>query len=203
MDEEMSSLEKNETWSLTELPTAKKALHNKSVFKIKKEPDGIKRYKVSVQDAKTISTSLVSYFNLMKKQSPKMDEEIKDMAKVPHESAVGNLMYVIVCTRPYIAHAVGVVSRFLSNPGREHWEAVKWLLRYLKGTSKVVLYFSKKNLIFEGFPDANLGGCLDTRKSTMGYIFTLGGTAVSWMSRFQKSVALSTTEAEYMAKLLY
>ncbi|KAL8092162.1 hypothetical protein AgCh_034456 [Apium graveolens] len=154
--------------------------------------------KFSVQDAKTRSTPLVSHFNLTKKQSPKMDEGKKDMAKVPYASAVGSLMYAMVCTRPDIAHAVGVVSRFMSNPGREHWEAVKWLLRYLKGTSKVALCFSKKDVILEGFSDADLGGCLDTRKSTTGYIFTLGGTAVSWMSRLQKSVALSTTEAEYM-----
>lgn len=155
--------------------------------------------KFSVQDAKTRSTPLATHFNLTKKQSPKMDEGKKDMAKVPYASAVGSLMYAMVCTRPDIAHAVGVVSRFMSNPGREHWEAVKWLLRYLKGTSKVALCFSKKDVILEGFSDADLGGCLDTRKSTTGYIFTLGGTAVSWMSRLQKSVALSTTEAEYMA----
>ena len=155
--------------------------------------------KFSIQDAKTRSTPLATHFNLTKKQSPKTDEDKKDMAKVPYASAVGSLMYAMVCTRPDIAHAVGVVSRFMSNPGKEHWEAVKWLLRYLKGTSKIALCFRKKDVILEGFSDADLGGCLDTRKSTTGYIFTLGGTAVSWMSRLQKSVALSTTEAEYMA----
>ena len=155
--------------------------------------------KFSIQDAKTRSTPLAAHFNLTKKQSPKTDEDKEYMAKVPYASAVGSLMYAMVCTRPDIAHAVGVVSRFMSNPGREHWEAVKWLLRYLKGTSKIALCYNKKDVILEGFSDADLGGCLDTRKSTTGYIFTLGGTAVSWMSRLQKSVALSTTEAEYMA----
>ncbi|KAL8092834.1 hypothetical protein AgCh_034910 [Apium graveolens] len=116
--------------------------------------------------------------------------EMKDM---------GVTKQAMVSTRPNVAHAVRVVSRFMSNPGREHWEAVKWLLRYLKGTSKVALYFSKKDVILEGFSDADLGGCLDTRKSTTGYIFTLGGTTVSWMSRLQKSIALSRTKAEYMA----
>lgn len=155
--------------------------------------------KFNLQDAKIRSTPLGAHFNLTKKQSPQTDEDKEEMANVPYASAVGSLMYAMVCTRPDIAHAVGVVSRFMSNPGREHWEAVKWLLRYLKGTSKVALCFRRKDVILEGFADADLGGCEDTRKSTTGYTFTLGGTAVSWMSRLQKSVALSTTEAEYMA----
>jgi len=79
-------------------------------------------------------------------------------------------MYAMVCTRPDIAHAVGVVSRFLSNPGKEHWEGVMWILRYLKGTSKMHLSFKKSNLTLQGFSDADLGGDLDGRKSTTGYI---------------------------------
>ena len=87
------------------------------------------------------------------------------------------------CTRPDIVHEVAVVSRFMSNPGKGHWEAIKWLLRYLKGTSKIALCYKKRDVILEGFSDADLGGCLDTRKSATGYIFTLGGKSVSWMSR--------------------
>ena len=62
-------------------------------------------------------------------------EEKEGMAKVPYSSIVGNVMYAMVCTRPDIAHAVGVVSRFLEDPGKEHWEAVKWILMYLRGSS--------------------------------------------------------------------
>ena len=76
--------------------------------------------KFSVQDAKTRSTPLASHFNLTKKQSPNTNECKKYMDKAPYVSAVGSLMYAMVCTRPDIAHAVGVVSRFMSNPGREH-----------------------------------------------------------------------------------
>ena len=108
-------------------------------------------------------------------------------------------MYAMVCTRPDIAYAVGVVSRYMADPGGEHWEAVKWLLRYLKGTSCVGLCFSKSSVVLQGSCDANLGGDLDRRKSTTGYAFTLGGTTVSWMSRLQKSVSFSTTKAKYMA----
>ena len=88
------------------------------------------------------------------------------MAKLPYASAVGSLMYVMVCTRPDIAHAMGIVRRFTSNPEKEHCEAIEWLLRYLKGTSKIALCFRRKDVILEGFSDADLGGYLDTRKST-------------------------------------
>ena len=101
------------------------------------------------------------------------------MSRVPYASAVGSLMYAMVCTRPDITHAVGVVSRFLSNPAKEHWEGVKWILRYLKGTSEMCLCFRKGNLTLQGFSDADLGGDFDTKKSTTDYIFTLGGTAMS------------------------
>ena len=86
------------------------------------------------------------------------------MSRVPYASAVGSLMYAMVCTRPDIAHAIGVVNRFLSNPAKEHWECVKWILRYLKGTSKMCLCFRKGNLTLQGFSDADLGGDFDTKK---------------------------------------
>ncbi|XP_047331295.1 uncharacterized protein LOC124934840 [Impatiens glandulifera] len=81
--------------------------------------------------AKVVSSPLTTNFKLTDKDCPTSKEDIEDMDKVPYASAVGILMYAMVCTRPDIAHAVGVVSRFLSNPGRKHWEAVKWILRYL------------------------------------------------------------------------
>ncbi|GJW87087.1 retrovirus-related pol polyprotein from transposon TNT 1-94 [Tanacetum coccineum] len=110
-----------------------------------------------------------------------------------------SVMYAMMCTRPDIAHAVRVVSRFMSNPGKEHWEAVRWLLRYLKGTLKATLCFSRKEVVLEGLSDSDYEGCLDSGKSTMGYVFTVGDTVVSWMSKIHNCVAMSTTEAEYMA----
>ncbi|KAL6195864.1 hypothetical protein ACLB2K_031481 [Fragaria x ananassa] len=109
-----------------------------------------------------------------------------------------SLMYAMVCTRLNIAHAVGVVSRYLSNSGSEHWEAVKWILKYLRGTSKLCLSFGGSGSILEGFTDADLAGDLDNIKSTSGYLFTFCEGAVSWQSKLQKCVALSTTEAEYI-----
>ena len=121
------------------------------------------------------------------------------MDAVPYASAVGSLMYAMVSTIPDIAQAVGVVSRHLQNPGREHWAAVKWILRYLAGTTDYALCFGTNDLSLQGFVDADHAGDMDTGRSTTGYVFTFSGAAVSWMSQLQKVVALSTTEAEYMA----
>ncbi|XP_070004356.1 secreted RxLR effector protein 161-like [Nicotiana sylvestris] len=151
------------------------------------------------QQRMTRSTLLESHLNLSRDQSPKTNEERKYMPKVPYASTVGSLMYVMVCTRPDIAHAVRVISRYMSDLGKEHWESVKWILLYLKSTTGTTLCFKKSNIILQGFADANLGRDLDSQKSTTGYVFTLGGTAVSWTFRLHKSVALSTIEVEYMA----
>lgn len=152
-----------------------------------------------VNDAKPRTTPLANHIKLSKEQSPKTTQEREDMALVPYASAVGSLMYATVCTRPDIAHVVGVVSRYMANPEKEHWKAVKWLLRYLRGTSSTSLCFGNDKVILQGFIDVDLGGYVDLSKSTFGYIYTIGGTAVSWKSRLQKCVALSSTEAEYVA----
>ena len=153
----------------------------------------------SMGDAKPVGCPLAAHFKLSKEQMPTSDEEKAYMERVPYASAVGSLMYAMVCTRPDIAHAVGVVSRYMSNPGREHWEAVKWILRYLRGTADLSLCFGQDGSGLQGFVDADMAGDVDGRKSTIGYVYALGGTAVSWVSKLQKIVALSTTEAEYVA----
>ncbi|KAL5805411.1 hypothetical protein ACOSQ4_028144 [Xanthoceras sorbifolium] len=153
----------------------------------------------NMQDAKPVSTPLGVHFRLSKEQSPKTEEERTHMAKVPYASAIGSLMYAMVCTRPDIAQAVGAVSRYMNNPGKIHWEAVKWILRYLRGTTNKTLCFKGGDTTLTGYVDADLAGNVDIRKSTTGYVYTLGGTAVSWVSQLQKIVALSTTEAEYVA----
>ena len=92
-------------------------------------------------------------------------------------------MYAMVCTRPDIAHAVGVVSRYMNNPGKEHWMAVKWILRYLRGTKNQALCFSGSNIALKGYVDADMAGDRDNRRSTTRYVFTVGGTTVSWVSK--------------------
>jgi hypothetical protein len=121
------------------------------------------------------------------------------MSKVPYSSEVGSLMYAMVCTRPDIAHAVGVVSRYMNNPGKEYWEAEKWILRYLRGTATHALCFGGSNIFLQGYVDSDMAGDKDNRRSTTGYVFTIGGMIVSWILKLQKVVALSTIEVEYVA----
>ncbi|KAE8711604.1 Detected protein of confused Function [Hibiscus syriacus] len=124
----------------------------------------------NMQDANPVSTPLGVHFRLSKDQSPKTEEERAHIVKVPYASAIGSLMYVMVCTRPDIAQAVGAVSRYMNST---------------LGSSQMDPQISAGNV--------------DIRRSTAGYVYTLEGTAVSWVSQLQKIVALSTTEAEYVA----
>ena len=153
----------------------------------------------NMDKAKPINCPLAGHFKLSSSQCPTSDEEKNEMQKTPYASVVGSLMYAMVCTRPDIAHAVVVVSRFLSDSGKEHWATVKWILRYLQGTSKMSLCFGKGEPILDGFTDSNMAGDVDSQKSTSGYFITFVGGAVAWQSRLQKCVALSTTKAEFIA----
>ena len=153
----------------------------------------------NMDKAKVVSTPLATHFRLSVKQSPSTEKEKEEMQKVPYASAVGSLMYAMICTRPDLAYAVGTVSRFLSNPGREHWNAVKWIMRYLRGTSNLKLCFGNEKPVLVGYTDSDMAGDIDSRKSTSGYLITFTGGAVAWQSRLQKCVALSTTESEFIA----
>jgi hypothetical protein len=112
-------------------------------------------------------------------------------------------MYAMVCTRPYIAHAVGVLSRYMSKPGKEHWTTVKRVFRYLRGTTNYGLCYQGRPRLhrvvdIHGFVDANWAGDLDRRRSTSGYVFNLFGGAISSMSKRQAILALSNTKSKYM-----
>ena len=107
-------------------------------------------------------------------------------------------MYAMVSTQPDIAFAVGVVSRFMSQPGRNHWAAVKSILRYLKGTKGKNICYGKGDLKLHGYCFSDMAGDVDTRKSTYGYIYTLARGAISWCPQLERIVALSTTEVEYI-----
>ncbi|XP_072054403.1 secreted RxLR effector protein 161-like [Arachis hypogaea] len=106
-------------------------------------------------------------------------KEKAEMKNISYASAVRNLMYAIVCTRSDIAHAVGVVSRFLSNPGKKHWQEVKRILIYLNGTSRFCLYFGSGQLVLDGCKDADTVGDLDSRKSTSSYMMAFARGVVS------------------------
>ncbi|KAH9725713.1 hypothetical protein KPL70_007982 [Citrus sinensis] len=153
----------------------------------------------NMQDCKSISIPLPVNFKLSSSMCPSNEVERKEMSRVPYASAVGSLMFAMICTRSDIAQAVGAVSRYMANPGGEHWIAVKRIMRYIRGTSDVALCYGGSEFTVRGYVDSNFAGDLDKRKSTTGYVFTLAGAAVSWVSKLQTAVALSTTEAEYMA----
>jgi hypothetical protein len=126
------------------------------------------------------------------------------MSHVSYASAVGSLIYTMVCTRPYIAHAVGVLSSYMSKLGKDHWTTVKRVFRYLRGTTSYGLCYQGRPgldrvLEIHGFVDADWARDMDRRISKSGYVFNLFGGATSWMRKRQVVVALSTTEAEYMA----
>ena len=135
--------------------------------------------KFNMNEAKPVSTPLGSHFKLSKEQSLKIEEEMDHMSKVPYVSAIGNLMYAMVCTRPNIAHAVRVTSRFMSRPRKQHWEVVNCILRYLRGSLDTCLCFTGASLKLQSYVDADFAGDIDSRKSTTGFVFTLGGIVIS------------------------
>ena len=157
----------------------------------------LKRF--GMEDCKPIATPLDANTKFSSTMSPSSDKDFLEMKEIPYQQAIGSLMYAMLGTRPDIAFAVGALSRFSSNPGMHHWQGVKRIFRYLKGTKAQCLRFQadKKELV--GYCDADWGGDRDDRKSTGGYAFLLAGGAISWSSKKQPTVALSTTEAEYMA----
>ena len=151
--------------------------------------------KYGLLDAKSVSTPADPNVKLCKD-----DEVSKPVDSVMYQSMVGSLLYVAVATRPDISQAVGTVSKFNSSPSEAHLTAVKRILRYLKGTLDVTLKFKKTDddqLV--GFSDADYAGDLDDRRSTSGNVFLMSSGPVSWFSKKQAIVTLSTAEAEYVA----
>uniref|UniRef100_A0A803QJ02 GAG-pre-integrase domain-containing protein n=1 Tax=Cannabis sativa TaxID=3483 RepID=A0A803QJ02_CANSA len=125
--------------------------------------------KFGMEDAKPVIVPLAQHFRLTQNQTPHTDEKRKNMEKATYISCVGSLAYAMVCTRPDLAYSMSIVSRFLTDPGNEHWSALKWIMS------------------------------IDTRRSLTGYVFTFLGGCISWKSNLQKVVILSSIEAEYMA----
>ena len=139
--------------------------------------------------------------NRLTSSSKPMSQADQDaMRNVPYRNLVGALMYAMVATRPDIAFATIQVAKFNENPTLQHWTAAKRILRYLKGTIDYGLTFTRSNNFdVQGYSDADWAGDTDTRRSTTGYVFTAMGTPISWRSKLQRVVALSSCESELIA----
>src|SRR6266545_6324931 len=131
-------------------------------------------------------------------QSPSSTEDFARMQNIPYHEAVSLLMYASLSTRPDITYAVQTVSRFSTNPRIEHWETVKRIFRYLKGTKDLWLSYGGQRRELLGYADAD-GNMAKDRRAVSGYVFLIHGGAVSWSAKRQEVVSLSTTESEYIA----
>ena len=161
----------------------------------------------NLENANTVTSPMDPSVHLTKSQSPATDEEKEDMASVPYRELIGSLMYAAVATRPDIAHAVTALSQFLENPGHAHWQAAQRVVKYLKGTGDFGLTYGLADGV--GMPAGKPVGYTDAdfasqehRHSVSGYAFLVHGGAVSWSSKTQAVIALSSTEAEYIASML-
>ena len=149
-------------------------------------------------DCKPVATPMDPSMRFSKDQCPQTTEEIAEMRKVPYLEAVGSLNYLAVATRPDISFSVSLLAQFMGNPGRVHWEAVKRVFRYLKGTRDWKLVYGTEQDGLKGYTDAD-GASQEHRHAISGYAFLIDRGAVSWSSKKQELVTLSTAEAEYVA----
>ena len=150
--------------------------------------------KYSLSEAKIVSTPADINVKLKKD-----DGVSKEVNSVTYQSMVGSLLYAAIATCPDVAQAVGVVSKFCSKPTEAHLTAAKRILRYLKGTLNLAIKFQKSDEALVGYSDADWAGDLDDHHSTTGNLFLMAGGPISWVSKKQAVVALSTSEAEYVA----
>ena len=150
------------------------------------------------EDCKPLAMPMDPNTQLSKDQSPTSVKEKAEMSVVPYRESVGSLNWAAVGTRPDIAFVVGVLSQYLENPGWVHWEAVKRVFRYLQGTKDWKLTYGGATRGIIGFTDAD-GASQEHRRAISGSVILIDGGAVSWSSKKQELVTLSTTEAEYVA----
>ncbi|KAK2352400.1 secreted RxLR effector protein [Trifolium repens] len=158
----------------------------------------LKRF--SMHDSKKGFIPMQHGICLSKTQCPSSKEERERMNEIPYASAIGSIMYAMLCTRPDVSYALSATSGYQSDPGESHWIAVKNILKYLRRTKETFLvYGGEEELSVVGYTDASFQTDKDDFRSQSGFVFCLNGGAVSWKSSKQETVADSTTEAEYIA----
>ncbi|POM79514.1 Retrovirus-related pol Polyprotein, partial [Phytophthora palmivora] len=156
--------------------------------------------KFGLENAKPSLTSLDPSVHLTKADEPQNADDKAKMKSKPYRSLVGSLMYLACGTRPDIAVAVAKLSRYLENPDHRHWDAGIKVVRYLMKTKDAAItYDGRMGTELTAYSDADWAGNRDDRRSVSGVMLMMCGAPVVWRSTFQKTVALSSTEAEYMA----
>lgn len=148
----------------------------------------------NMENCRSASTPLDAGFNIGCK-----DKKCAKVDPTTYQSSIGGLMYLATCTRPDILHSVSKLAQRNMNPHKEHEAGIKHVLRYLASTIDLKLVYKCTGKMVEGYADADWGSNALDRKSYSGYAFYLRGSAFSWSSKRQNCVALSSTEAEYIA----
>lgn len=158
----------------------------------------LEKFNMSGCNPKTIPADPAARLN--SSMGPSSENEFDQMSSTPYREAVGSLIYVMTTTRPDIAFSVGQTAQYCQNPGPGHWNGVKRILAYLAGTINHGVCFGNESLdSLVGYSDADYAGDTDQRRSTTGFIFLFCGGPISWSSKRQTCVALSTTESEFVA----
>eukprot|EP00300_Choanocystis_sp_HF-7_P017513 c19752_g1_i3.p2 GENE.c19752_g1_i3~~c19752_g1_i3.p2 ORF type:complete len:296 (-),score=46.33 c19752_g1_i3:144-1031(-) len=158
-------------------------------------------YRCKMEESKPMSTPAVS--EQRSANTTREHEQVHEMMGISFRSVVGSLMYLAVIGRPDIAIATNRLARQVENPDKTHWQALKRVLRYLKATPHFGLKFTRMgNQNFDCSSDSNWGLEANSGRSTSGFVCMLMGGAISWVTKLQSSVALSTMEAEYVAASL-
>ena len=152
-----------------------------------------------MSDCNPALTPMEENLKLSVKMLPETPEDWERMKPIPYQELIGKLLYLAIATRPDIAYAVGVLCRFVENPGPDHWYAAKQVLQYLKGTVHTTLNYSYTPTpdLFTTYSDADLSSNPDNSRLTGGFAVCIGGGAVQWGSCLQPHVSLSSTESEY------
>jgi len=178
-------------FEMKELGKAKKILgmeisrdkQHRKIYLSQKSYLAKKLSRFGMSNAKAVSVRFASHFKLSSEQSPKDEKERKKMAHILYLSAVGSLMYGMVCKRLDLAHGMSVISRFMANPSKPHWLAIKWMCIYLKGSIDYALTYSGASLedkpIILGYSNADYVANIEKCRSITGYAFRLWNFTIS------------------------
>ena len=157
-------------------------------------------------DVKQVVIPLTLLFKLSVANSPNLEDlnHVKYMTNISYSQVIGNIMYLMISTKPDLSYSSSLISRNMTNPCKRRWEAAKWVFRYLKGSMNTQLIYKiclKELFELYGFVDFDYVGDLDKKMSLIGYCFLIGGNLLSWKPSLQPMVVLSSIEVEYIALL--